>query len=239
MATWIDYVLDVLMGLEMPQTGANEDALLAVAGEENTAALNNLFATTEWATGATTFNSVGVKDYPSMAEGVAATVKTLTNGLYESILQALHEGTDSMAVVNAWVASRWGTGRGAVSVLQQVVDNYEAYAQRTVPGSDVVAPLPAPTPTLPPCSSLKGNPPADYPVLEVRSPYVTGPFVRTCQQKLKDAGCPPANSLRSDGTYDGVYGPSTAAAVKLLQARYSLTVDGIVGVQTWCALGVR
>lgn len=239
MATWIDFVLDTLLGLEMPQTGSNEDALLAIAGEENTSALNNLFATTEWAAGATTFNSVGVKDYPTMAEGVAATVATLKNGLYESVLDALHVGTDSMAVVNAWVSSRWGTGRGAINVLRQVVDNYESYAQRLVSGSEVTPVPPAPEPNLRPCSELTGNPPADYPVLELKTPYMVGAFVRTCQQSLKNAGYGVANSIKANGQFDGVYGPSTASAVRLLQQNMGLTVDGIVGVQTWCALGVR
>lgn len=239
MSIWIDFVLDTLLALEMPQTGSNEDALLAIAGEENTSAFNNLFATTEWAAGATTFNSTGVKGYPTMAEGVAATVATLKNGLYEPVLDALHAGTDSMAVVNAWVNSRWGTGRGAIEVLRQVVDNYESYAGRVVFGSLATPAPPAPEPSLTPCNELKGNPPADYPVLELKTPYMTGTFVRTCQQNLKNAGVGVANSIKSNGQFDGVYGPSTAAAVKLLQGNKGLVQDGIVGVQTWCALGVR
>jgi peptidoglycan hydrolase-like protein with peptidoglycan-binding domain len=32
---------------------------------------------------------------------------------------------------------------------------------------------------------------------------------------------------------DGIYGPQTTANVRIYQGRYGLTVDGIVGVQTW------
>lgn len=37
---------------------------------------------------------------------------------------------------------------------------------------------------------------------------------------------------------DGVFGPSTAAAVRAFQRSHGLTVDGIVGSQTWAALGL-
>ena len=38
---------------------------------------------------------------------------------------------------------------------------------------------------------------------------------------------------------DGDFGPSTERAVRRLQAGHHLHVDGVVGVQTWAALGVR
>ena len=52
----------------------------------------------------------------------------------------------------------------------------------------------------------------------------TGPFVRFLQRKLSvDA--------------DGIFGPITEEAVRKFQAGKGLTVDGIVGRQTWAALG--
>lgn len=41
------------------------------------------------------------------------------------------------------------------------------------------------------------------------------------------------------GAIDGIFGPQTQSAVMAFQRSRGLTVDGIVGVQTWTALGVN
>ncbi len=53
-----------------------------------------------------------------------------------------------------------------------------------------------------------------------------GPAVRDLQNKLKAAGFNP-------GAADGVFGPRTKAAVLSFQRAQGISVDGIVGPQTW------
>ncbi|MFF3378470.1 peptidoglycan-binding protein [Streptomyces sp. NPDC002680] len=55
-----------------------------------------------------------------------------------------------------------------------------------------------------------------------------GPAVKALQQQLTDNGYP--------ATADGAYGPATAIAVKAFQKAKGLTVDGIVGPNTWARL---
>jgi hypothetical protein len=59
-------------------------------------------------------------------------------------------------------------------------------------------------------------------------PTFNGYFVRNIQVALKGSGIPV--------TIDGIYGAGTKAAVSTFQSKKSLTVDGIVGPQTWGAL---
>jgi len=40
----------------------------------------------------------------------------------------------------------------------------------------------------------------------------------------------------SAGTIDGAYGPATTAAVKCYQSKRALTVDGVIGTNTWSTL---
>jgi peptidoglycan hydrolase-like protein with peptidoglycan-binding domain len=59
----------------------------------------------------------------------------------------------------------------------------------------------------------------------------SGPLVRQLQQRLKDKGFNP-------GTIDGVFGLGTKSAVRAFQKANDLVADGIVGQQTWKALGM-
>jgi peptidoglycan hydrolase-like protein with peptidoglycan-binding domain len=62
-----------------------------------------------------------------------------------------------------------------------------------------------------------------HPVLKVGS---TGPPVRRLQSRMSAVGF-------DMGGVDGRFGPKTEAAVRKLQQDFNLTVDGIVGQQTW------
>jgi N-acetylmuramoyl-L-alanine amidase len=58
----------------------------------------------------------------------------------------------------------------------------------------------------------------------------TGPDVRVAQQKLKDWGY-------YKGNVDGIFLKLTYNAVVSFQQKHGLRVDGVVGPQTWAALG--
>ncbi|HEX3028528.1 MAG TPA: LysM peptidoglycan-binding domain-containing protein [Clostridia bacterium] len=79
-------------------------------------------------------------------------------------------------------------------------------------------PTPTITPTSNPCPTLRRGD--------------TGPSVVKLQTLLLAAGFNP-------GPIDGIFGPLTESAVIAFQTAEGLVVDGIVGVQTWTALGVQ
>lgn len=112
------FARDILAGLGMPQSGENVKAMVAWARAEGTKAANNPLATTQGWNGASNFNSVGVKNYASYADGIAATLKTLQNGRYGPILDALRAGNSAVAVGQAVAKSPWGTGEGLLRVLR-------------------------------------------------------------------------------------------------------------------------
>ncbi len=108
----------LLDALGAPVTVENLRALSAWIGAEgNTVRANNPLATTMGAAGAVDLNDHGVKGYPNDAVGIDATVRTLRNGSYEPILDALFAGDSAERVVRAVAASPWGTGENAVKRL--------------------------------------------------------------------------------------------------------------------------
>jgi peptidoglycan hydrolase-like protein with peptidoglycan-binding domain len=64
------------------------------------------------------------------------------------------------------------------------------------------------------------------PVLKIGS---TGLPVRRAQKRMSLVGY-------DVGGVDGRYGPKTQAAVKKLQQQHSISVDGVVGPQTWSVI---
>jgi hypothetical protein len=111
------WATDLLNRLGLPVTSENVKAMTAWAQAEGTKAGFNPLATTQSMPGASSFNSVGVKNYASYADGIAATAQTLTNGHYANILAALRAGTSAVSVARAVADSPWGTGQGVLRVL--------------------------------------------------------------------------------------------------------------------------
>jgi peptidoglycan hydrolase CwlO-like protein len=112
--TQLTWAQALLVAMRFPVTADNVAAVTAWEMAEgghwyNTAYFNPL-NTTQSMPGAKVFNSVGVKAYTSWRQGLEATVKTLKNGYYGSIIDALRRGNDAEAVARAVGASPWGTG---------------------------------------------------------------------------------------------------------------------------------
>ena len=100
---------DLLHALGYPVTASNVAFLNAWQLGEGTRARFNPLATTQPWSGAGKFNSVGVRNYSSYEDGLAATVKTLRNGRYTEILAALKSGNGTHAAVSSQL-NTWGTG---------------------------------------------------------------------------------------------------------------------------------
>lgn len=91
--------------------------------------------------------------------------------------------------------------------------------------------------TPPPSSSPSATVPASVPEPVVQ-PVNTPPVIRGVQTLRRGSSGPTVVVLqRMLGIPDdGKFGPGTDAAVRAFQARKGLTVDGVVGPQTWGAL---
>ena len=104
----------LLVTMRLPVTADNVAAItaweMAEGGHWYNTAYYNPLNTTQDMPGATVFNSVGVKAYTSWKQGLEATVKTLKNGYYGGIIDALRRGNDASGVAQAVGNSPWGTG---------------------------------------------------------------------------------------------------------------------------------
>ncbi|MFL6162081.1 MAG: hypothetical protein ACJ74U_07630 [Jatrophihabitantaceae bacterium] len=104
---------EVLSGIRAPVTRMNIHACEAWQVAEGGSATWNPWNTTQPAAGASDYNSAHVKNYRDHATGVAATVRTLTNGHYAHILAEFRAGDGGLKVCQAVDASVWGTKHAA------------------------------------------------------------------------------------------------------------------------------
>lgn len=95
-------------------------------------------------------------------------------------------------------------------------------AQRAAMPSPEPSPKPSPAPSVP-----AGPPRFPGRLMRVTSPMLHGDDVRDWQQQMARRGW--------RITVDGWYGPASAAVARAFQAEKGLTVDGVVGEQTWRA----
>jgi hypothetical protein len=128
----------LLAEIGAPACEENRVLLVAWQAQESTDARFNPLATTHPMRGATDFNSVGVKNYVSAAQGLDAARETLGEGDasygYEAILSSLRACSDAEATawyVNASAWCRGCTGGDYLTALLPVVRaDYASYAQR-------------------------------------------------------------------------------------------------------------
>lgn len=137
-----DFARRFLDGVGAPPSDRNLEAVLSwMQGEYSYTftgpkADNNPLNTTKSASGATNFNSVGVKNYVSAEQGVRATIDTLLSGArmagdpyhYAPILEALRRNFRPRRTLRRVEKSAWGTGGLAKKVLRDVKANYTPYA---------------------------------------------------------------------------------------------------------------
>jgi len=130
------WAAEFLQTLGAPVCQSNLIAMVAWQSSEGTTASWNPLATTLSADGATDFNGVGVKNYPSLAIGLAATVDTLRYGLvndgYGPVVTALQACAPPDATAAAINRSLWcrgcAGGHYVTSILPAVEANYAEYA---------------------------------------------------------------------------------------------------------------
>ena len=139
MATRGDFAKALLLKVGAPVTKRNLWALVSWMQAEGGGALHNPLNTTEDWPGATTYNYVGVKNYASFQDGVAATAKTLNYGAdhhqygYELIRKRLRKNAWAYMTLRAVEQSLWGTGGLALRCLPWVKKSYEHYASQPIP----------------------------------------------------------------------------------------------------------
>lgn len=170
-----EFAREVFKRIKVEANGKTLTFAQAWMAYENTNAKNNPFATTQPWNNATEFNSVGVRNYATVEDGIAATVATLENGYYNLLMYVLRKaGSSPKEMWGALNASPWGS-----YVYQDLFEDVEHnYAQFNVevPGSSGGT-VPANTPTnnpdiVPPVEEPEPKPETNEPASESTIPAV-------------------------------------------------------------------
>jgi peptidoglycan hydrolase-like protein with peptidoglycan-binding domain len=205
----------ILRELGAPHTEVNLTALdLWARSEGMPAGDNNPFATTQDGYGGVAVNSVGVKRYPTVNDGAAATVHTMRNGHYQAVLEAIAHGTDLHAIYRAINESPWC---GGCQHGHYPIAIYEHLAASAGDGHK--------HPDQPAHDGARVEITASLPVLRAGDASHGASMV---QGLLSASG----HHTAVTGTLDA----HTVEMVKAFQRSHSLGDDGIVGKRTWRAL---
>ena len=130
---WADLLLRVLGA---PTCRHNEVVVVSWQVQEFTQASWNPLATTHRMPGSTDFNWVGVQNYVSLEQGLAATKETIDHGRdiygYGAIVDALKGCSDPLATARSIAASSWCpgclNGMYVVGVVPKVEADFATYA---------------------------------------------------------------------------------------------------------------
>lgn len=151
-----DFATALLSSLGARNTPENLRFINAWVRAEGTKAAYNPLATTQSAPGATSFNSVNVRNYPDFQTGLAATVKTLNNGYYGPIVSGLRSGkATATQLAQAVASSPWGTGSGVLRVLGSNGGAATTPASPPVPSATALPSTPS-APTSTPMPNIAG-----------------------------------------------------------------------------------
>lgn len=226
MTTRVEFAVELQQQMQIRPTWSNNIALVAWMSAEDTQAQWNPLATTQGGfAGESDYNSAGVKNYPDLETGLAATVATLGYAPYAAIVDALHAGNSAAAIAEAIDASPWGTS-GVTAMVGTVIDAGDTYQQVLVAGSPSEPTPPTPPPsTLPPEQVMPQQATVSLPWLEEGD---SGWIVRVAQAALNLHGAGLAT--------DGLFGPLTKGAAVDFQRAMGLSADGVIGPATWPAL---
>lgn len=113
----------LLTNLGAPVTDENLKFLYAWRQSEGKAGRYNPFNTTHKLPNSTNFNSVGVKNYNTIEDGLDATLKTLKNGRYNCIVDGLKNDIGAKRISTECLSQlkTWGTGE----LVSKVLTGYE------------------------------------------------------------------------------------------------------------------
>jgi hypothetical protein len=113
-----------------PRCHDNLVVTIAWQAQEGTQAAWNPLATTHRMEGSTDFNSVGVQNFVSLAQGLQATRETIDNGWdiyrYGAIVRSMRSCGDPLETARAIAASSWCSGCTGGQYVIGIVPNVEA-----------------------------------------------------------------------------------------------------------------
>ena len=123
-----NFYMKLLESLGAPVSDENMKFMYAWRQAEGNGGKYNPFNTTWNMPGSTKMNSVGVRNYVSLEDGMVATIKTLKNGYYNCIVNGLKDDIGASNIARCESLKTWGTG----DLVGKVVASYNSGANPNV-----------------------------------------------------------------------------------------------------------